>query len=144
MTTSKTYRFILSLTASLTMAATTAVFAGKDNDDAGRDRARRPKLVLKTDRSVGVAPARVTLTADLVGGADDYEDFYCLGIEWDWGDGTQSDSSFDCQPYQPNVSKITRHFSIQHLFSEGQYRVTFRLKRNDKALASADANLLVS
>jgi hypothetical protein len=91
-----------------------------------------------------MAPMRAILTADLIGGADDYQDFYCPAIEWDWGDGTQSEALFDCQPYQPHVSKIVRHFSVEHLFDEGEYRVTFRLKSDEKLLASADAKLLVS
>jgi hypothetical protein len=137
-------RAVLSITACLTMAvASTAAFSRKDNDDTKTEKARRPTLVLKMDRSVGIAPMRVTLTADLIGGADDYQDFYCPAIEWDWGDGTQSESSFDCQPYQPRISKIVRHFSVEHHFEEGEYCVTFRLKSDEKQLASADAKLLV-
>jgi hypothetical protein len=105
-------RAVLSITACLTMAVSTAALSRKDNDDTKVEKARRPTLVLRMDRSVGIAPMRVKLTADLVGGADDYQDFYCPAIEWDWGDGTQSKSSFDCQPYQRHVSKIVRHFSV--------------------------------
>ena len=137
-------RVVLSITACLTMAASSAGFAKKDNDDTRAEKARRPTLVLRVDRSVGIAPMRVTLTADLVGGADDYQDFYCPAIEWDWSDGTKTDTSFDCQPYQPHISRIVRHFSVEHLFEEGEYSVTFRLKRDEKELASAAANLLVS
>ena len=144
MTTFNAQRVILATTACLTMVASAAVFAGKDHDDASLERARRPKLVLRTDRTVGMAPARVTLTADLVGGADDYQDFYCPSIEWDWGDDTESESTFDCQPYRHGVSRIVRHFAVEHLFEEGQYRVTFRLLRDEKELASAEANLFVS
>ncbi len=133
-------RALLTVTACLTIAASTVALAAKDDD---KEKTRRPTLVLKLDRTVGTAPMRVTLTVDLIGGADDYQDFYCPAIEWDWGDGTQSTSSFDCQPYQPNVTRIVRHFSVAHLFEEGQYRVKFRLKRDEKELASADTNLLV-
>jgi hypothetical protein len=137
-------RALLAITACLTMAVSAAAFSRKDNDNTKVEKARRPALVLRMDRSVGIAPMRVKLTADLVGGADDYQDFYCPAIEWDWGDGTQSKSSFDCQPYQPRVSKIVRHFSVEHHFEEGEYCVTFRLKSDEKQLASADAKLLVS
>ena len=37
-------------------------------------------------------------------------EFYCPGIEWDWGDGTESESSEDCEPYQAGVSTIKRRF----------------------------------
>ena len=137
-------RAVLSIMACLTMAVSTAAFSRKDNGDTKAEKARRPTLVLRMDRSVGIAPMRVKLTADLIGGADDYQDFYCPAIEWDWGDGTQSESSFDCQPYQPHISKIVRHFSVEHHFEEGEYYVTFRLKSDEKQLASADAKLVVS
>jgi hypothetical protein len=137
-------RMVLSITACLTMAASTAALSGHDNnEDTRAEKARRPAVVLRVDQNVGMAPMRVTLTADLIGGADDYQAFYCPAIEWDWGDGTESAASFDCQPYQPHISKIVRHFSVAHVFEEGEYHVTFRLKRNEKELASTDAKLLV-
>src|ERR1700686_3188300 len=133
-------RIALSVTICLTVAASSAVFPRKD-DAPGAEKSRGPTLVLRVDQSVGMAPMRVTLTADLIGGADDYQAFYCPAIEWDWSDGTHSDSSFDCQPFQPHISRIVRHFSVEHLFEEGEYSVTFRLKRDEKELASAAAKL---
>ena len=62
---------VLSITACLTMAVSTAAFTRKDNDDTRAEKARRPTLVLRMDRRVGMAPLRVTLTADLIGGAAD-------------------------------------------------------------------------
>ena len=100
--------------------------------------------MLTLDPTVGIAPTRVSLRADLVGGADDYQDFYCPSVEWNWGDGTKSESTFDCQPYQPGVSEIVRHFAVEHVFREGRYRVTFRLKRDDTELASARANVSIN
>jgi hypothetical protein len=81
----------------------------------------------------------VALTADLVGGVDDDEEFYCPTLEWDWDDETESESSFDCRPYRSGVSAIVRHFAVEHVFEEaGEYRVPFRLTRHDTELASAD------
>ena len=137
-------RAVLSITACLTVAISTVTFARKDNDDAKAEKERRPALALRIDRRVGIAPMRVMLTADLIGGADDYQDFYCPAIEWDWGDGTRSAKSFDCEPYERHISKIVRHFSVEHRFDEGDYCVTFRLKSDEKQLASADARLTVS
>jgi hypothetical protein len=136
-------RVVAALVACLVAAASASVFARWDSDDEKTDRAKRPKLVLTLDLTVGMAPARVTLRADLVGGADDYQDFYCPSIEWNWGDGTKSESTFDCQPYHPGVSEIVRHFAVEHVFQEGQYHVTFRLKRADKELAAARANVSI-
>ena len=109
------------------------------------EQAGRPRLVLKIDQHVGGAPTRIALTADLVGGADDYEEFYCPTIQWDWDDGTESESIFDCRPYRPGVSMIVRHFAIEHVFEEGgEYRVSFRLTRDDTELASAETNVLIN
>jgi hypothetical protein len=136
-------RCVVTLAACLTAAASATTLTRSDSEEEQAAKARRPTLVLTLDRTVGLAPTRIVLRANLVGGADDYQDFYCPSIEWNWGDGTKSESTFDCRPYQPGVSEIVRHFTVQHVFREGRYRVTFRLKRDDKELASARANLLI-
>jgi hypothetical protein len=108
------------------------------------DDPRRPRLALRAQPSVGVSPSRVTLTAELVGGANDYQELYCPTAEWDWGDGTRSESSTDCDPYQAGKSEIRRRFVTQHIFRVGEYRVTFRLKRRDKVVASAATEVRVT
>jgi hypothetical protein len=85
----------------------------------------------------------VSLTAELVGGANDTEDFYCPSVEWNWGDGTKSESQSDCEPYRAGKSEIRRFFSVQHIFRTGDYHVTFRLKRGDKEIAAATADLRI-
>jgi hypothetical protein len=119
--------------------------SGQKNDkdkDQGGD-ARRPKLTLKAQPVVAMSPARIVLTAELVGGPNDYEEFYCPAVEWDWGDGTQSESSNDCAPYEAGKSEIKRRFTTEHIFRAGMFRVAFRLKRRDKALALAVVNIQV-
>ena len=49
----------------------------KHPEDSKEDDAQRPKLVLKARPMVGISPTRVVLTAQLVGGAKDYEEYYC-------------------------------------------------------------------
>ena len=78
-------RFVVALAACFTAAASATVFTRWDSQEEKAARARRPKLVLTLDPIVGIAPTRVSLRADLVGGADDYQDFYCPSIEWNWG-----------------------------------------------------------
>jgi len=63
--------------------------AGKDAKDSPD--AKRPQLRLKANPVISVSPAKITLVAEIVGGANDYEEYYCPTVEWDWGDGTQSD-----------------------------------------------------
>ena len=91
-----------------------------------------------------MAPARVVFTAELTGGANDFEDFYCGAVEWEWGDGTKSESSSDCAPYEPGKSEIKRRFTVEHVFRLGRpngYRVTVHLKRRDKSVGAATVNV---
>ena len=109
--------------------------------DAQRAENPRPKLTLKAQPNVGVAPARIMLTAELTGGANDFQEYYCPTVVWDWADGTESESTFDCDPYEAGKSEIRRRFTMQHVFRVGAHKVWIRLKRNDKLLASASVNI---
>ena len=105
---------------------------------------RRPKLALRGRPEVAITPARVVFTAELTGGADDFEEYYCPTVEWDWGDDTRSESTVDCQPYEEGKSQIRRRFTVEHTFKRaGVYRVFFRLKRRDRAVATATTNITV-
>jgi hypothetical protein len=110
--------------------------------DAGKTD-ERPKLVVTARPSVALAPAQVVLTAQLVGGANDYEAYYCPTVVWDWDDGTQSESSTDCQPYEPGVSQIQRRYTTEHRFLAGSYRVLFTLKSRSKEVAAATVRVQV-
>ena len=110
---------------------------------AQKDESKRPKLTLKAQPVIAMSPARIVLTAELVGGPNDYEEYYCPAIEWEWGDGTQSESSNDCAPYEAGKSEIKRRFTVEHVFRAGMFRVTFRLKRQNKAVAFATVNVQV-
>jgi hypothetical protein len=111
----------------------------KDKDDESR----RPRLSIRAQPNVATSPARVVLTAELVGGPNDYEEFYCPAVEWIWGDGTRSESQFDCDPYLAGKSEIRRFFTIQHIFRAGAHHVTFRLKRREKELEAASTDLRI-
>jgi hypothetical protein len=110
----------------------------KDNADA-----KRPKLSLKATPVISMSPARIVLTAEITGGANDFEEFYCPTIQWAWGDGTESESTNDCAPYEPGKTEIKRRFTVEHVFRAGVYRVMFRLKRHDKAVGFATVNIQV-
>ena len=115
---------------------------GKDAKDAPD--AKRPQIRLKANPIISVSPAKVTLTAEIVGGANDFEEYYCPTVEWDWGDGTHSESSADCAPYEAGKSEIKRRFSVEHVFRRADnYRVAFRLKRRDKAVGFATVQVQV-
>lgn len=110
----------------------------------GDSEPRKPSLSLRANPPLGFSPLRVRVVVDVRGGSDDYADFYCPTIEWDWGDGTVSDSSEDCEPYQPGKSSIRRRFSADHVFRQsGTHQVYFRMKQRNKVVASASANVQV-
>jgi len=132
--------------ASLSIALSLATPSAQKNDkDAkGKDaEAAHVKLTLKAQPIISMAPSRVVLTAELVGGPNDAEDYYCPTIEWDWGDGTQSESSSDCAPYEPGKSEIKRRYTVEHVFRAGAYRVTLRLKQRQRVAAAATVNIQV-
>ena len=96
----------------------------------------KPSVTVKSTPVVGFSPARMVVTAELRGGDDDYQDFYCATVEWDWGDDTRSQAGADCEPYEAGKSTIKRRFTIDHVFNTaGDYRVEFRLKQKNKVVA---------
>ena len=93
---------------------------------------------------MGSRPARVVASADLAGGADDYEEFYCPAIEWDWGDDTKSTTSADCDPYEAGKSEIKRRFTADHTYrTAGDFRIQFRLKKKNKTICRASASVQI-
>lgn len=133
-------RRALSLLAVLVVALATsnAVGAQRSGDD------KKPSLSLKATPPVGFSPLKVRLVVDVKGGSDDYEEFYCPSIEWDWGDGTVSRNSEDCDPYQTGKSTIKRRYSIEHVFRQPDtFQVFFRLKQRDRVIAATSANVQV-
>ena len=130
---------VLVLTAPALLAPLgTAFGAQKVGDD------KKPSLSLRANPPVGFSPLRVRVVVDVRGGPDDYADFYCPSLQWDWGDGTISESSEDCEPYHEGKSAIRRRFNAEHVYRQsGPFRVTFRLKQREKAIAIASANVQV-
>ena len=111
---------------------------------AQRAEDRKPSLSFRLTPPLGFTPLRVRVVVEVRGGADDYAEFYCPSVEWDWGDGTISESGEDCNPYEPGKSVIKRRYSVEHLFRQaGGYRVTFRLKQKEKVIASSSGNVQV-
>jgi hypothetical protein len=108
------------------------------------DKKSKPTITVKSTPVMSFSPARIVLTAEIHGGADDYKDFYCATVEWDWGDDTRSQAGGDCEPYEPGKSEIKRRFTIDHTFNTaGDYRVEFRLKQKDKIVARGTTEVKV-
>jgi hypothetical protein len=129
---------LISASASSGQTPGTPAQATRDEGD------KKPSLSLRATPPIGFAPLRVRLVADLKGGADDFADLYCASVEWDWGDGTVSQSSEDCDPYEAGKSQIRRRFTADHTFRyEDMYRVFIRLKQKNRVVASSQANVQV-
>ena len=141
-----TPRHLFTTTAATGLALCLAALpaAALQNDKSKDDDAKRPKIRVRAQPQVVMAPARITLTAELQGGADDFEEYYCAGIEWDWGDDTSSESTTDCEPYDAGKSQIKRRYTVQHQFRRpGSYKIYFHLKNKDRILGSGTTTLLV-
>jgi len=111
---------------------------------AGPDKKVKPTVSVKVSPLIGFSPARLVLTAELRGGADDYEEFYCASVEWDWGDDTKSETKADCDPYEAGKSEIKRRFTVDHTYNiPGDYRVEFRLKQKSKVVARGSTDVKV-
>jgi hypothetical protein len=105
---------------------------------------KKPSLSLKATPSVSFAPARVVLAAEVKGGPNDFEEFYCPTVEWDWGDFTQSVAEADCEPYEAGKSEIKRRYTIEHRYKNpGAFRIVLRLKKGTRVIASANAQVQV-
>ena len=139
--------FLVAGAASVVGASVTTAILFAQNSDRQSSKeveARRPKVALRAQPPVAVAPARIVLTAELQGGSDDFEEYYCPTIEWEWGDDTSSESTADCEPYEAGKSQIKRRYTIQHVFRrEGPYKIYFHMKRKEKILGSAAATVQV-
>lgn len=128
-----TYRFRLAATLAV-MALVTPVAAQSPE----KPKQKKPSVSLKATPAVSFAPSRIVLTADVKGGADDYEEFYCATVIWEWGDGTESRKDVDCDPYEAGKSQIQRRFTMDRRYDQaGEYRIVFKLQRADKVVGVA-------
>lgn len=105
---------------------------------------KKPSLSLKASPAVSFAPARIIVRAEVKGGGNDAEDFYCPTVEWEWGDGTVSTAATDCTPFEPGKSEIKRQYTVEHQFkTPGNYKILLRLKKGSRLSASANTTVNV-
>ena len=105
---------------------------------------KKPSLSLKATPAVSFAPSRVVIVAEIKGGADDFEDFYCPTVEWDWGDLTTSTAETDCEPYEAGKSEIRRRYTVEHRYKNpGGFKIVLRLKKSNKIIATANTMVQV-
>jgi hypothetical protein len=108
-------------------------------DGKGQDKdAGKPDINLKVTPLIAFSPAKITVRAEFKGGSIDYEPFYCTTVLWDWDDGTSSENTPDCAPYEPGKSEIRRYLSNTHTYQlAGRYTVRLRLKKGERVVGGA-------
>jgi hypothetical protein len=105
---------------------------------------KKPSLSLKASPAVSFAPARIVVVAEVKGGANDFEDFYCPTVEWEWGDLTTSTAEADCEPYEAGKSEIRRRYTVEHRYKNpGGFKIMLRLKKGDRIVATANTMVQV-
>ena len=105
-------------------------------------RLNKPRVDVRATPRIAFSPAGVMVVAELNGG-DDIEDFYCPGLEWDWGDGERSRREADCAPFEPGMS-LERRFSARHVYRQaGEFDVRVTLIRADRSLAMGTVHVTV-
>lgn len=122
----------------LLVAALMAVSVHADQGKA------KPSITVRASPAVAFAPARIVATAEVVGGPDDYQDFYCAKVEWTWGDGTTSEANDDCDPYVAGESQIKRRYTNEHKFEfAGTYDVRITLRQGKKSVGAGTISVRV-
>jgi hypothetical protein len=105
---------------------------------------KKPSLAFRLTPPFGFSPLVVKVTVEVRGGANDYQDFYCPSIEWDWADDTVSETSEDCAPYEAGKSTIVRRYSSEHTYRRaGTYQIYFRMKQKGKIVGAGNGTVQV-
>jgi hypothetical protein len=124
--------------------ALSAVLLIPGNALHGEQGGKKPSLSLKATPAVSFAPARIVVVAEVKGGANDFEEFYCPSVEWEWGDLTTSTAEADCAPYESGKSEIRRRYTVEHRYKNpGSFKIVLRLRKANKIIATANAMVQV-
>lgn len=111
---------------------------------SGQQSTERPSLSLRVRPELNSGKGLVRASLEIRGGSDNYEEFYCPALEWDWGDDTFSEAKRDCAPYETDKSSIERWFRAQHTYHRsGVFKVTLRLKKRDRVVGLASSNIQI-
>ena len=104
----------------------------------------RPSISVTASPRLGYVPMDISVHAELKGSRVDYEPFYCATIVWEWGDGTTSENTPDCDPYVAGTSRIRRHHTSRHRYTvTGSFDVRFQMKKGDVVVGSGSHAVLV-
>ena len=135
-------RFSAAFCAAALLPAVVAGIRAQERESKPRLEPKRPQLSLRATPATGMVPVRVVATAEFKGGSDDFQDYYCPTVMWDWDDGTVSESTNDCDPYEAGKSQIRRRYSMSHNYKRsGAYKISFRLKNKQRVLTASTATV---
>jgi hypothetical protein len=126
------------------LAAAVSVVAEDGQKDKEQKDPRKPVMAVRVAPAISFSPARVVITAELRGGELEDSELYCPELEWDWGDGTKSEATENCEPFEQGKSTVKRRWTTTHTYqTQGMYRVQLRLKRGNKTIVSGNNSVQV-
>jgi hypothetical protein len=138
------WRTIVALVCAAGLSTAMPLAAAGQTPASNDDKPKKPSVSVRTSPQSGFSPLRIVATAELRGGSDDYQDFYCPVIEWEWGDGTRTEQRVDCDPYEAGTSEVKRRYTVERLFhTAGDYKVIFRMKQSNKVVGSGQTLLRI-
>ena len=106
----------LDYTAKFVVSMATGVSTGDDDQDVSG-----PLELLLRAYPIAGRPLVMQFVAEIAGGPDNNQDLYCIGTEWDFGNGMGVAMMPGCLPWSPDV-EINRLFEIDHTYeSPGTY-----------------------
>ncbi len=106
----------LDYTAKFVVSMATGVSTGDDDQDVSG-----PLELLLRAYPIAGRPLVMQFVAEIAGGPDNNQDLYCIGTEWDFGNGVGVAMMPGCLPWSPDV-EINRLFEIDHTYeSPGTY-----------------------
>ena len=126
-----------------TSTLTTILIASLASAGFTTEKPRKPRLDLRAAPRMAFSPANVLVTAELTGGDDVSDDYYCPEIEWNWDDGGKSVHESDCAPLEAGGT-FERRFTAQHAFRQaGTYNVKVTMRKANRPVAVATATVTV-
>ena len=129
-------RFVVAAVGLALLAAIPASAAEKKVENKGT------RVSLRASPRVAAAPATVVFNVELTGG-EDGEGLYCPVLEWEWGDGTNSEEEEECPPFEAGHTQVQRRFTTSHEYRDrANPRVTVTVRKGDRVLGK-DAVALV-
>ena len=130
-------RFAVAVVGLALLAAIPASAAEKKAENKGT------RVSLRASPRVAAAPATVVFNVELTGG-EDGEDLYCPVLEWEWGDGTNSEEEEECPPFEAGHTQVQRRFTASHEYRDrANPKVAVTVRKGDRVLGKDAVSLVI-